>query len=217
MENNLKSHLEKRFTAKWWDETPVEKEKLNYILETTYLAPSKQGEYQYEIIVVTNSDQGKEIKQWLYWENTWCYEGCRGKDGADDKRYNGQVLAPVLLIYLVKDQGNNNIEDLTQRNLIDSVISSTVAMCAAQEVGLSTGFQCTFDGKDIALKLGKKDMICSIMLGIGYATPDFRVRRGVYDDLGNRIGFDYSNTDPSLKIDINRTKKPSLEGLIKIL
>jgi len=213
----LKEHLKHRFTAKWWNNTPVEQEKIDAVLEAAYLAPSKQGVYRYNIIVVTDSDEGKKFKQWLYEENTWCFEGSLTKDGADDKRFNGQVLAPVLLLYFSKKEKPNEIEDLNLRNHIDTVVSATTAMCAAEELGLSTGFNATFHKKEVAEKLGITDSVCTMMLGIGYATADQRVRRGIYDSKGVRIGYDYSNTDPDLKIDINRTNKPTKQDLIKVI
>jgi nitroreductase len=213
----LKEHLKHRFTAKWWDDQPVEQEKIDAVLEAAYLAPSKQGVYRYEILVVTDSDEGKKFKKWLYEENTWCYEGMLTPAGADDKRFNGQVLAPLLLIFFSKKEKTNNIEDLNLRNHIDTVVSATTAMCAAEELGLSTGFNATFNGKEVANKLKIEDAVCTMMLGIGYATADQRVRRGVYNLDGGRIGYDYSNTDPDLKIDINRTNKPSMQELIKLL
>ena len=77
----LKDLLEKRFTAKWWSDKPVEKEKLDYILDCTYLAPSKNGKWKFEIFVLGNSEKANEIKQWLYWENTYCLDMKRGKEG----------------------------------------------------------------------------------------------------------------------------------------
>lgn len=213
----LKEHLKHRFTAKWWDPKPVEQEKIDAVLEAAYLAPSKQGVYRYNIVVVTDSEQGKEFKKWLYEENTWCFEGMLTPSKADDKRFNGQVLAPVLLIYFSKKEKHSDIEDLNLRNHIDTVVSATTAMCAAEEIGLATGFNATFDGKAVAERLGITDAVCTMMLGFGYASSDQRVRRGVYDPQGQRIGYDYSNTDPDLKIDINRTNKPTLQELIKVI
>jgi nitroreductase len=213
----LKEHLKRRFTAKWWNNTPVEQEKIDAVLEAAYLAPSKQGMYRYNIVVLTESQEGKSFKKWLYEENTWCFEGALTKEGADDKRFNGQVLAPVLLLYFSKKEKPNDIEDLNLRNHIDTVVSATTALCAAEELGLATGFNATFNGKEVAKRLGITDAVCTMMLGFGYADADQRVRRGVYDQEGSRIGYDYSNTDPDLKLDINRTGKPSQDDLIKII
>lgn len=213
----LKDHLKKRFTAKWWDDKEVEQEKLQNVLEAAYLSPSKQGTYRYKVIVITNSENGKSFKKWLYEENSWCYEGVRGKQGQGKKRYNGQVLAPVVLAYLIYHQDQSDLEDLPLKNHIDTIVNATVAMCAAEEQGLSTGFNSTVDGLSISRKLGYPDTICTVLLGIGYATSDLRIRRGIYDKNGDRVGYDYSNTDPNLKLDINRTQKSKIEDFFKFL
>jgi len=213
----LKEHLKRRFTAKWWDSKPVEQEKIDAVIEAAYLAPSKQGVYRYQIVAITDSDAGKVLKKWLYEENTWCFEGMLTPNGASDKRFNGQVLAPVLLIFFSKQEKSSDIEDLNLRNHIDTVVSATTAMCAAEELGLSTGFNATFNGRAVAERLGITDAVCTMMLGFGYATADQRIRRGVFDHSKSRIGYDYSNTDPELKIDINRANKPTLQDLVKVI
>ena len=41
----------------------------------------------------------KEIKDWLYWEHTCCLNKVRGVKGEGLRRYNGQVLAPIVLAW----------------------------------------------------------------------------------------------------------------------
>jgi hypothetical protein len=112
---------------------------------------------------------------------------------------------------------HNDLEDLNLRNHTDAVIASTIAMCAAQELGLSTGFNATFGSKAIEEKLNRPDLVCNMILGVGYATPDQRVHRGIYNEDGQRIGYDYSNTDPDLKIDINRTQKSEFNKFFNVV
>lgn len=213
----LREHLTHRFTAKWWDPKPIEQEKLDAILNTVYLSPSKQGVYRYEVFVITDSPEGKDFKQWLYEHNTWCFEGALLKNGEGDRRFNGQVLAPVVLLFMSNKEQHNDLEDLNLRNHTDAVIASTIAMCAAQELGLSTGFNATFGSKAIEERLNRPDLVCNMILGVGYATPDQRVRRGIYNEDGQRIGYDYSNTDPDLKIDINRTQKSEFNKFFNVV
>jgi nitroreductase len=92
----LADHLKNRFTAKWWDDVPLEDSKIESILECAYQAPSKQGYHEFEIHVITDSVKGKQFKEWLYYDNTACLDGVRGKHGIGKRRYNGQVLAPVV-------------------------------------------------------------------------------------------------------------------------
>lgn len=213
----LIEHLKNRFTAKWWDEKEVESDKLKIILESAYLAPSKNGEYKHKIIVLTDSDYGKDFKKWLYYENTWCDEkGRRAVSPSKNKRFNGQILAPVVLIYLVEENSHSNLEDLIKKYYTDTIVSATVAMCAAEELGLNTGFNSTLGGKEVSKKLGYENMIATISLGIGYASSDLRVRRGVYDENEERIGWDYSNTTSRLIIADNRNNKPMFNELVEI-
>lgn len=201
----LKDYLEKRYTARWWDDKKVESEKLNYILETTYLAPSKQGAYDYTIVVVKDTPTGKEFKEWLH-DNTWCINGIRGKEGPGLRVYNGQVLAPILFVYL-SHVHPTDVGDINNRNKTDCIVSATIAMCAAEEQGLSTGFCTCLNGLQIANKLNYSNMLCQIVVGIGYATTDLKNKRGLYDKNGVLYGVDRSNTDPKLKLDTNRTTK----------
>ena len=124
--------LQNRFTAKWWSEQLVSQSDLDIILRSAFHAPSKQSKYNYEIYVFTDSDQGKELKQWFYWENTACLDKIRGKQGEGLRRYNGQVLAPVYLLWIAENE-DQDVRD-------DCMVSATVAMLSAEEIGLQTGF-----------------------------------------------------------------------------
>jgi len=212
----LKDHLKRRYTAKWWDDKEVEQEKLNNVLETTYLAPSKQGIYPYTVIVATNSIEGKTFKNWLFYDHTWCVDGIRGKKSDNLKVYNGQVLAPILLVYLCHSQNISN-QQLILEYTMDTIVSATIAMCAAEEQGLQTGFCACLHGLTIAEKLKVSDATCTVLLGIGYATHDLRIRRGLYDSNDKLYGMDRSNTDPRLKISSNRLQKKEYENFYKVL
>jgi hypothetical protein len=71
----LKDVLKDRFTAKWWKADPVEQSKLDAVLQAAYLAPVKNGKYDHELVVLTDSPEGKAIKEYLYFDNTWCHSG----------------------------------------------------------------------------------------------------------------------------------------------
>lgn len=180
----LRDILENRFTAKWWDPTTVEAEKLEAVLRCAYLAPSKQGKYDHKIIVVTDTQEGQEIKDWLYWHHTWCFQGDRGKPGDGLRRYNGQVRAPILLLWAIErtDQITSYRENEYQRMRDDAIVSATMAMCAAEELGLQTGFNSCLDAEEVANYLGLGDRRVVLALGIGYATENIRVSREVYAD-----------------------------------
>jgi hypothetical protein len=212
----LVDHLKNRFTAKWWDKKSVEDFKLEAILECAYQAPSKQGHYDFEMVVLTDSPAGKEFKEWLYWDNTACLNMVRGAQGPGLRRYNGQVLAPIVIIWLAKKFSptkNPYGESDWLRTNNDCIISSTMAMCQAEEIGIATGFCGTLGGVEIANRLGKSDKLAVISIGFGYATPDNRPRRPVVKD-GATVGFDLSNTDPSIRTLENRKNRPAKNSMI---
>ena len=204
----LKELLEKRFTAKWWSDKEVEKEKLNYILDCTYLAPSKNGKWNYEIFVLGNSEKANEIKQWLYWENTYCIDGERIKEGPiGNRRYNGQVLAPTVLIWVAKNKNRETFNDC--------LVSSTITMLAAEEQGVNTGFNGCLGEIATAEKLGRgASGHASIILGLGYIDKiDDKIQREVLRD-NVKHGFDYGNVSPEILRGPNRNKKPEIDNLI---
>jgi hypothetical protein len=105
-----------------------------------------------------------------------------------------------------------NSADLEIRD--DCMVSASIAMMAAEELGLQTGFCGCIGPKEIAEKL-QIEGEAVISLGIGYAIPDDREIRKVYK--GNvEMGFDASNSDPILTDYHTRIRKPSFENLIKI-
>ena len=181
----LKELLEKRFTAKWWSDKLVEQEKLDYVLDCILQCPSKNGKYDFDLFILGNSKKSYEIKQWLYWENTYCLDEIRAKKGPiGNRRYNGQVLSPIVLIWVAK----NNERDAVK----DCLVSSSIAMIAAEEQNLNTGFNGCLGEIHTAEKLGVKGHAI-IALGLGYIDKiDDKLRRDVYKDSVLH-GFDFGN------------------------
>jgi hypothetical protein len=215
----LHNHLEKRFTAKWWDPIEVETDKLETILECAYQAPSKQGHHDFEIHVLTDSTEGKEFKDYLFWENTACLNKVRAAPGPGPRRYNGQMLAPIVIVWLGKTQPatrNPYGESEWLRTNNDCIISATMAMCQAEELGVRTGFCGTLGGREIADRLNRPNHTAIISVGFGYATPDsLQVRKVIKD--GVEMGFDLSNTDHTIRRSDNRKNRPSKYSMINYL
>jgi nitroreductase len=215
----LSEHLKNRFTAKWWDDVALEDDKIESILDCAYQAPSKQGHHEFEIYVITDSDEGKQFKEWLYYYNTACLDKVRGKQGIGMRRYNGQVLAPVVMIWLAKNypvSANQYGETDWLRTNNDCIISSTMAMCQAEELGVRTGFCGCLGGTEIANKLNRPNHTAVISIGFGYATPDNLISRKVFRN-DKEIGFDLSNTAPNIRTADNRNKRPAKDSMIKFI
>jgi nitroreductase len=199
--------LQNRFTAKWWQDQPISASDLATILKSVFLAPSKQSKYNYKIYMFTDSVEGKKLKEWFYWENTACLDKIRGKSGEGLRRYNGQVLAPIYLLWVADN------ENLETRD--DCMVSATVTMLAAEELGLQTGFCGCIGPNEIKEKLNISGTAV-VSLGIGHAIPDTKESRKVFKQ-GKEMGFDLSNTLPALKNYHVRKNKPSFDNLIKIV
>jgi nitroreductase len=216
----LHNYLENRFTAKWWKDEPLKMDKVETILECAYQAPSKQGYHEFEIHVITDSDEGKDFKEWLYYENTACLDKIRAKPGVGLRRYNGQVLAPVVMIWLAKTYPAKEVNPYNESNWLrtnnDCIISSTMAMCQAEELGVRTGFCGCIGGREIADRLNRPNHTAVISIGFGYADPDNMISRQVFKD-NVRIGFDLSNTAPAIRTAENRKRRPTKYSMVNFV
>ena len=195
MKKNIKDILTDRFTTKWWEDTPVTPEQVDYIFECMSKAPSKNSKYKYRIVATTS----RTYSEWVYLQNAWCYKSIQKKVEPNMKamhmRFNGQVNAPLVLTWL-HDRG-----PLDKEITNDIMICATVGMMAAQEIGLNTGFCGCIEGREVSDYLGMPDKEALVILGIGTAKPkayggDPRTRPVVRD--GRVIGWDDDNVPPEL-------------------
>ena len=208
----LKDILTKRFTSKWWLDKPIESEKIRYILDCLYECPSKQSKYNYNIHVLYDSEQSIKIKQWMYWKDTVCVRGHRG-DTLDVNptlnRFNGQVLAPIVMIWVAKKR--------TESSVNDCMVSSTIAMLAAEECGLNTGFNGCMSRRKTADILGYgKEAYAIISMGFGYGVQAIKnniTKAKIYKE-GVHVGWDHMNVDPSITTTWNRIQKPKKDSFI---
>lgn len=231
--------LKKRITTKSWDNIPIEQEKIEYILECAITAPSKQGLYNYKIAVLSNSGQAREIKTWMFQSDSWCDEKGKRLGTAGRKVLNGQYNAPLVLVWmqrekdinkLEKDDGNANIDyyrkgtpmhQTSESDLVDMTVSSSVAMLAAEEQGLQTGFGRCHDEELVAEKLGYPGLRAEMILGIGYGTDhnneelsDNFYGLSVYRKKGSLLGIMSKNIPPGVPVR-HRLRKPSIDKLIQ--
>jgi hypothetical protein len=177
----IKDLLSKRFNAKHWDRSrQISQEKIDYITDCLHKAPSKMSMLDYKVVLITDSRAGIEIKKWLFYEHTWNFNGERAPEEFDSeghRDYNGQYRAPILLAWLnPTDSASEGIVNgervvfpnfrMRQNNIF---ISNSIAMLAAEEQGLNTGFGSCHDNNEVATRLGFPGYSCPIVLGIGYA------------------------------------------------
>lgn len=222
--------LKKRFTTKHWDHSKViSNEQLEYITECIYMAPSKMAAHLHKCVIITDSEEGKKIKDWLFYEETWHSNGKLGVDNQDTSRgYNGQYHAPVVIAWLnptttpdkvtiVYDgiPTNVNLPSFQQRHN-DIFISTMAAIIAGEEQGLNTGFGSCHDHKSVAEKLGFPDYECPIVVGFGYAKDmalleqEHGVLIPIFDphDQEHILGYDATNFVIGHTGNQNRNEKP---------
>ena len=223
----LKDIIKNRYSARTFLDTEIEQDKIDYILECATHAPSKQGIYPYKIFVLGNSNKAQEIKEWLFWENTWCVDGQRaipeGKE-SNNKRFNGQYKAPLVLVYVAHppksvenhvyaDYMKDFLKHSTDKVNTDATVSASFAMLAAEEQGLRTCFGKCHDEKLVAEKLGMPSKAV-IVVGMGYA-EDYKgdveyMGQEVYKD-GVIQGYQPKNLpqDALVPDHYDRQRKPS--------
>ena len=232
----LRNILSKRFTCKHWDfSAPVNKSNLDYVLDCVYLAPSKMAYHRHKIVILTDTAEAQAIKDWLFYEHTWNSNGDRANPLPTDMiDYNGQYMAPVVLLWLNQEKDfpkhsvtfeNNTFEvdppGYVQRQN-DIFISATVAMLAAEEKGLNTGFGSCHDHIEVAKKLGYEGYRCPIALGIGKAkdTTQEESLHGmllpVYDKDDNKVGTSLANIKAHRHYP-DRENKQSKQDMFKII
>tara|TARA_B100000035_G_scaffold142169_1_gene120963 strand:- start:47 stop:784 length:738 start_codon:yes stop_codon:yes gene_type:complete len=199
--SNIKSLIQQRITTHTWQDTPIEQEKIDYILDCAYGAPSKNGIYPYTINALGDSPEATEFKDWLYWHDTWLVDGIRTppeQKNSFNKRFNGQYRAPLLLMWSIRippvdpapywkhfagELSNGIIEQI----LSDMTVSASFALLAAEEQGLKTGYGVCHSAKFIDTILGPGEVKVPMALGIGYADLDTEIEDSIFTEQ-----FDHS-------------------------
>ena len=238
MTSSILKLLQQRYTTKLWQDKPVTDAQLDYVLQCAYLAPSKMAHHSHRIVALTDSAEGKKIKDWLFYEHTWAWDGHPaydipvGHQSAEDRDYNGQYRAPVVLIWLselknarritVQKEVNGQIQQYNvstpdayqQRS--DIYISATAAMLAAEEQGLRTGYGVCHHNKMVAEHLGMPSYCAVVAMGMGYPADTADSEVPVLDAVGHQLGFCVPNTPPG-NPHWNRDDKPTQNQMIKII
>lgn len=229
--HNLLEVLTNRFTTKHWDhDKSVPDDIIEYIKDCIYMAPSKMAAHLHKCVIITDSPEGKKIKDWLFYEKTITSEGRLLEDGAQSTvfMYNGQYHAPVVIAWLNPINAAStdtrvycgistkvNLPSFQQRQN-DIFISTMAAILAAEEQGVNTGFGSCHNHKAVAERLGFPDYECPIIVGFGYAKDmtELEQEHGVlipiFDPANQEqvIGYDATNFVPGHTGNQNRNEKP---------
>lgn len=97
---NFMSTIMSRRSFRSFRDTPLPDKHVRMILEAACFAPSKNRLYPYQITAITQSDQGRDLKQNLLKQAFF---------DAGSKVYHGMCLAPLLLIYSWIPVGEQNM------------------------------------------------------------------------------------------------------------
>lgn len=157
-----------RRSVRLFQERPLEPEKLQKILEAVNLAPSAGNLQGYEIYLVTRLEQRQGLEQ-----------------GAYGQGFLSQ--APVVLVFCANPRRSAVRYRQRGRQLYciqDATIACTVAMLAAQALGLNTVWVGAFLEEPVRQAAGiPEDLLPVAMLPIGYGaeSPDPRPRRPLDD------------------------------------
>lgn len=223
--------IKNRYSARKFTDQPIEQEKIEYIIECAYNAPSKQSIYPWTLYVLGESPTAKGFKEWLFWEDTWCYRGKRALLEArksDDKRFNGQYKAPLLLMWGYRNISSKDHEGHdywkfyksgSRQDIMDITVSASFALLAAEELGLRTGFGGCHSDTYEDTPLGK-DINIVLALGIGYAEEDNSLPMITpIERNGKMHGYDTKNMGQTYPIEhhCHRSIKPSKEQLVKYI
>lgn len=229
--------LKSRFTTKNWDHSKtVTQEQIDYILECLNISPVKMGFPGYKLIVLTDSDEGKKLKNWLFYEHSWTSNGYRAIDSENKERdYKGQYMAPLVLCFFndmtVPSRGTMiGAHGIQETNLpceehrdANIFMSCMTAILAAEELGLNSGISTCHDSLEVANHFGMPGYKCSISLGVGYALDqmDLLLKDGwctpVLDPITKEnIGHLVANIPPGPEKPV-RVTRPNIRSITKFI
>ena len=143
----------------------IPKEDLDVIVHAATQCPSKQNLDLCSLLVIQN----REIQEKIY-EKTWT------RPGEEVGRYNPQVLANALLVFLPKEPTNNtrnrevrnNEKDILRNDRHQAVgVAAGFVNVVSQSLGYSTGCNKCFDKESIR-KILNIDVDPVLMMGVGF-------------------------------------------------
>lgn len=153
--------LSKRINTYKWSDTAPSIDQINEILtELHSYAPSKQRRVRYEITVIKNDNPERKLK---------IYESTKADPSDPNSRYNPQVLAPWVLAFSVREDGNKEGRtevQYKQEVFMDTGISSNFIVYSAASKGVASGFcGCIQNSKSLIDVIGVEPIL---FLGLGY-------------------------------------------------
>ena len=173
--NNLQASLvAERCQRNWNAKKLVSDEHVNEIIKVATNMPTEQNKEYYQLVASTDQTLNRQIYNVAIDDNN---------DGFKKQFHrNGQVLAPLLLIWLSTNPVGDKFDDsFIEQFQISIGISSGAAALHAASLGYKTGYCCCFKWgivssllKAKGIKLSEQSVGHGLTLGIGHAKTDYR-------------------------------------------
>ncbi|MFC1984356.1 nitroreductase family protein [Chloroflexota bacterium] len=155
--------VKKRYSVRAYKSTPIEDEKLNYILEAARMAPTGTNRQSFQLIVIQTAGREEELRP--IYNKDWF------------------VQAPIVICaYATTSQGQPYTEGGSYRNV---AIVMDHLILAATEVGLGTCWIGAFNPEAAREILGLPDEVQPVVFAtVGYSDdkPRPKVRKSI-DEL----------------------------------
>jgi len=145
-----------RFTVRTFDTSQsVKEDDLKQIVEAGLLSPSQNFRYPWELLVLTDSEEGRRLSKEI-WMNHSVYKGHCDEEGKPLVQYiNSLRTAPVNIIVMAELKGlkldDNNPEggvDLKALSFREAMIPTVAMMLQAEQLGYKTAFTGVIDCTD---------------------------------------------------------------------
>jgi nitroreductase len=169
-----------RQSVRKYSETPVEREKIEKIIEAVHIAPSACNSQPWKIIIVDDPELKNEVAKATF-----------SKTIAFNKF---TIEAPVIAVLVIEKakliaQIGGSIKDMEYPK-IDIGIAAAHFCLQAAELGLGTCMIGWFDEKKIRqlLKIPEKRKI-GLVITLGYPYADYKLRKKIRKPLDEICGF----------------------------
>jgi nitroreductase len=169
-----------RQSVRKYSETPVEREKIEKIIEAVHIAPSACNSQPWKIIIVDNQELKNEVAKATF------------SKAINFNKFT--VEAPVIAVLVIEKakliaQIGGSIKDMEYPK-IDIGIAAAHFCLQAAELGLGTCMIGWFDEKKIRqlLNIPEKRKI-GLVITLGYPPADYNVRKKIRKPLTEICGF----------------------------
>lgn len=169
-----------RQSVRKYSETPIEREKIEKIIEAVHIAPSACNSQPWKIIIVDNQELKNEVAKATF------------SKAINFNKFT--IEAPVIAVLVIEKakliaQIGGSIKDM-EYSKIDIGIAAAHFCLQAADLGLGTCMIGWFDEKKIRqlLNIPEKRKI-GLVITLGYPPEDYKLRKKIRKPLDEICGF----------------------------